>query len=184
MTLPNFLTFARLAAVPLIVALFFVDSRPALWAVLVLFVAAAVTDYADGWLARALDQRSELGRLMDPIADKVMVATILLLLVGFQVVGGVHLIPAIVILARELAVTGLREYLAENRISTPVTKLAKWKTATQMVALTGLIAGLLLGETVGAAGLVLLWAAGALTAITGWGYFRSGLAAAKGSHDD
>lgn len=185
MTVPNFLTFARLAATPVIVGLFFIDTGAARWAILILFVAAAATDYLDGWLARALGQDSDLGRLLDPIADKIMVAAVLLALVGFGPLGGIHLIPVVIILARELAVSGLREFLAERRIGAPVTKLAKWKTAAQMLSLALLLTGMTAraSDLVMASGLALLWLAAGLTALTGWNYFRAGLATIKTKND-
>jgi cardiolipin synthase len=180
LTLPNILTCARIAAVPVIVLLFFVGTATAGWAVVGLFIAASITDWLDGYIARTRGLDSELGRLLDPLADKVMVAVVLLLMVGFDTVGGVHLLAVVVILAREIAVTGLREFMAERNIPMPVTKLAKWKTASQMFALTILLAAaqLAAGSMVELLGLVALWLSAGLTATTGWTYFRVGLAAA------
>ena len=184
MNLPNLLTFARLAAVPLIVAMFYIDTSAARWIALMLFVAAAITDYLDGYLARLLDQHSDLGRLLDPIADKVIVAAVLVMLIGDGTIADVHLIAALIIFIRELAVAGLREFLAERQIAAPVTKLAKWKTAIQMIALALLIAATLTGpgSAIEILGLFAFWLAAALTAITGWTYFSAGLAAMGKRH--
>jgi len=180
LTIPNILTGARIAAIPLIVGLFFAGTGAAQWAILVLFIGAAITDFFDGWLARKLDQHSELGRLLDPIADKLMVAAVLIMMAGFGTVGQIHVIAIVAILARELAVTGLREFLAERAIQVPVTPLAKWKTAVQMVAITILLSHFVdPSGRLATVGLVFLWLAAALTLITGWTYFRTGLSAAQ-----
>ncbi len=180
MNLPNLLTYARIAAVPIIVALFFADSNGAGWLAFLVFIAASFTDWLDGYIARSRNLESDLGRLLDPIADKVMVAAVLVLLIGFDMITGYHLVAALAILARELAVTGLREFLAERRVIVPVTKLAKWKTGSQMVALVFLLAAaqLPIGSATEIIGLLLLWLSAILTIVTGWGYFKSGLAAA------
>jgi len=148
------------------------------WTALVLFIAAGVTDYLDGYFARALAQHSALGRMLDPIADKLLVAACLLMLVADETIHGWSLWAAIVILCREILVSGLREFLAELKVSVPVSRVAKWKTTLQLVALGFLIAGPA-GETVlpnnTLIGIVLLWVAAILTIYTGWDYFKNGI---------
>ena len=177
MNLPNLLTYGRVAAVPVVVGLLFWPDRDwANWAALGLFTAAAITDFFDGYLARAWSQQSSLGRMLDPIADKLLVAAALLMLSANGSITGGSLWAAVVILCREILVSGLREYLAELRVPVPVTAVAKWKTAAQLVALGFLIAGPA-GEHVlpGAhlIGIVLLWAAAVLTLYTGWDYMKA-----------
>ncbi|MBB3935149.1 CDP-diacylglycerol--glycerol-3-phosphate 3-phosphatidyltransferase [Aureimonas phyllosphaerae] len=182
-SLPNILTYARIAAVPLVVLCFFVEGRlhgsdAARWSALGLFVAASVTDWLDGYLARAWQQTSTIGRMLDPIADKLLVAAALLLLAADGTIAGWTIWAAIVILCREILVSGLREYLAELKVSVPVTRLAKWKTATQMVAISFLLAGPAGDQIVPhvtQAGIVLLWIAAIITLYTGYDYFRAGL---------
>ncbi|MGU3496622.1 CDP-diacylglycerol--glycerol-3-phosphate 3-phosphatidyltransferase [Xanthobacteraceae bacterium A53D] len=181
-SLPNLLTYSRCAAVPLVAACLFwadimkggIDLR---WVAFGLFVAAAVTDFFDGYLARAWQQQSAIGRMLDPIADKLLVSTSLLMLASDGTIRGWSLWAAVVILCREILVSGLREFLAELRVSVPVSRLAKWKTAAQLVAVGFLLAGpagdkLLPGITM--AGLVLLWISAVLTLYTGYDYFRAG----------
>ncbi|ADZ69638.1 CDP-diacylglycerol--glycerol-3-phosphate 3-phosphatidyltransferase [Polymorphum gilvum] len=177
-SLPNLLTYARILAVPAVTACFYFDGMTPRWIALAIFIVAAVTDFFDGYLARAWQQQSALGRMLDPIADKLLVAVCLLLLVYKGDIGGWSLIAAIIILCREILVSGLREFLAELRVSVPVTKLAKWKTTVQLVALALLLAGpagevILPGTTL--AGLVALWIAAMLTLYTGYDYFRAGI---------
>lgn len=177
--LPNVLTYGRVAAVPLVVVcMYWPDEFWMRWAALGIFVAAAITDFFDGYLARAWSQQSTLGRMLDPIADKLLVAATLLMLVADRTVSGWSIWAAIVILSREILVSGLREYLAELRVSVPVSTVAKWKTTLQLVALGFLIAGpageVVLPGTL-AIGLVLLWIAALLTLYTGWDYFRAGI---------
>jgi CDP-diacylglycerol--glycerol-3-phosphate 3-phosphatidyltransferase len=148
------------------------------WWALAIFVVAAITDYFDGYFARAYAQQSALGRMLDPIADKLLVAACLLMLVADKTIQGWALWAAIVILCREILVSGLREFLAELKVSVPVSRVAKWKTTLQLVAVGFLIAGPA-GETVLPGtiliGTVLLWGAAVLTIYTGWDYFRSGI---------
>jgi cardiolipin synthase len=176
-SLPNILTYARLVAVPAVVACFYVEGNAGRWLALIVFVAASITDYFDGYLARVWQQQSALGRILDPIADKLLVAASLLLLVSENTIGGWSLLAAIVILTREIAVSGLREFLAEVRVSVPVSRLAKWKTTLQMVALGFLLAGPA-GDRVFPyvtfIGLLLLWISALLTLYTGYDYFRAG----------
>ena len=177
-SLPNILTYGRIAAVPLMVACFYLDGHLANWLTLAIFIAASVTDFLDGYLARAWQQQSALGRMLDPIADKLLVAAALMMLVYVGTIGGWSLIAAIIILSREILVSGLREFLAELRVSVPVTTLAKWKTTLQMVSIGFLLAGSA-GDAiipgVSLVGLTLLWLSAILTLYTGWDYFRAGI---------
>ncbi len=176
--LPNLLTYGRMVAVPVVAACLFAPDEFAMrWLALTVFIVAGITDFFDGYLARVLQQQSSLGRMLDPIADKLLVAASLLMLVSDRSITGWSLWAAIVILCREILVSGLREFLAELRVSVPVTKVAKWKTAVQLVAVGFLIAGpageVLIPGTV-AIGLVLLWIAAVLTLYTGWDYMKAG----------
>lgn len=177
--LPNVLTYARIAAVPLVVASLLAGGDEWRWIALAIFIAAGITDYLDGYLARLWSQQTTLGRMLDPIADKLLVAAVLLMLASDGTVAGYHLWAAIIILCREVLVSGLREFLAELRVSVPVTQLAKYKTSGQLVAIGFLIAGpagdaiMPLTSTIGLAG---LWCAALLTLYTGFDYFRAGVA--------
>ncbi len=177
--LANCLTYGRLVAVPVMVALlFYPDSITARSVAFVVFVVAAVTDYLDGYVARTYQQSSALGRMLDPIADKLLVAACLLMLAADHTITGSSVWAAIVILCREVLVSGLREYLAELKVGVPVSRIAKWKTTVQLIALGFLVAGpagelILPGTT--AIGLALLWLAAALTIWTGWDYMRAGI---------
>ena len=131
--LPNILTYGRIAAVPVVAGLLLWDSYAARWAALAIFIIAAITDFLDGYLARLWKQQSSLGRLLDPIADKVLVAVVLLVLSSSPILYGGHLWAAIIILSREVLVSGLREFLGELQVSVPVTRIAKWKTTLQLV---------------------------------------------------
>jgi len=175
-SLPNLLTLARIAMIPLIVALMYFPSDLFRWAALLVYTAACVTDYYDGKLAREMGTVSPFGRFLDPIADKLLVAAVVVMLVATGDVSGSSLLAAIVILCREILVSGLREYLAELRVPMPVSNLAKWKTAVQMVAFGVLIVSQALPElflpTIGTA---LLWIAALLTLVTGYDYLMRGL---------
>jgi CDP-diacylglycerol---glycerol-3-phosphate 3-phosphatidyltransferase len=176
-TLPNVLTLVRIAVIPLLVALFYVDDPAAPWLACGLFVMAGATDWLDGAIARRRSQQSAFGRFLDPIADKLLVAAALLMMVGFGQIAGLAVLPALVILCREITVSGLREFLAELQLPLPVTQLAKWKTALQIVAIAILLVGdagpaALHLRTIGEVG---LWIAAALTLITGYDYLRAGL---------
>jgi cardiolipin synthase len=180
--LPNLLTLSRIAAIPLMVALAAIRSPGTDFAACVVFSIAAITDYFDGKLARDYGQTSDLGRMLDPIADKLLVAAALMMLVGTNRLSDAGLYPAIVIMLREILVSGLREYLAGVAIGLPVTALAKWKTGVQMGALGALLAGdasaVLLGIgwlPVALIGEAMLFAAAALTLVTGWDYLLAGL---------
>lgn len=178
-SLPNLLTVSRIIAIPLVVATFYVQGDAARWFGCALFSAAAVTDWLDGHVARRWAQQSEIGRFLDPIADKLLVAATLFMLVARgRFSAEWALLPALVILCREILVSGLREYLAGLRVGMPVSRLAKWKTAIQMLAIGVLIVG-----TAGPAflpvvgiGETLLWLAALLTLVTGYDYLRAGLA--------
>ena len=183
--IPNLLTYGRILAVPLIVLCFFVEGRLqssdfARWAALAIFAIASITDFFDGYLARIWNQTSNIGRMLDPIADKLLVSTSLLLMAvdTEKTIAGWSIWAAIIILCREILVSGLREYLAELKVSVPVTRIAKWKTTVQMLALAFLLAGpagdkVLPGTT--EIGILLLWIAALLTIYTGYDYFRAGL---------
>jgi len=176
-TLPNLLTLSRIIAVPLVVATFYVDPTVGPWAGCIIFALAGFTDWLDGRLARAWQQQSAWGQFLDPIADKVLVAATLLMLVATQRITAWTVLPAVVILAREILVSGLREHLAEIRVKVPVSNLAKWKTVVQMVAIGVLLVGDAAPEILHAKflGEGLLWIAAALTLVTGYQYFRAGI---------
>jgi cardiolipin synthase (CMP-forming) len=178
LSLPNLLTYGRILAVPAVAVCFYFEGNTARWVALALFVLAAITDFFDGYLARAWQQQSALGRMLDPIADKLLVSVSLLMLAGDGTIYGWTMIAAIIILCREILVSGLREFLAELQVSVPVTKLAKWKTTVQLIAVAFLLAGPA-GDTVFAyttqTGLVALWLAALLTLYTGYDYFRAGI---------
>lgn len=175
--LPTILTLSRIAAVPLVIATFYFDSVVMRWVACAIFTAAGITDYFDGYLARRDRLVSRLGRFLDPIADKLLVASVLLMIVAFDRVEPVSYLPALVILLREIMVSGLREFLAEIRVGLPVTRLAKAKTTVQMVALGFLIVGTAAPEWIPAKmiGEVGLWVAAVVTFITGYDYLRAGL---------
>ena len=181
--LPNILTYARILAVPLIVVCFFLEGRLqssdfARWLSLGIFIAASLTDFLDGYLARKWKQTSNIGRMLDPIADKLVVSVVLLLLAAEGSIAGWSLWAGVIILCREILVSGLREYLASLEVSVPVSWLAKWKTAIQLVAIGFLLAGPAgdkIVPHVTEMGHVLLWISAVVTLYTGWDYFRSGL---------
>ncbi len=180
--LPNLLTLSRIAAIPVLVVLVALRQPAADFAACVLFSAAAITDYLDGHFARTRRQLSDFGRMLDPIADKLLVGAALMMLAGEGRFSGWTLYPAIIILLREILVSGLREYLAGIRMGLPVTRLAKWKTGFQMGALGTLLAGdpsaallHLSFVPVNLIGTAMLWVAAALTLVTGWDYLTAGL---------
>ena len=177
--LPNVLTISRIAAIPVVVGLLFIGTDAGNWAALGVYTYACVTDFLDGYVARAWKQQSSLGRFLDPIADKLFVAAIILVLVGIDRITGVALLPAVVILCREILVSGLREFLAEVQVGVPVNRLAKWKTTIQMVAI-GFLVTADAGPDFGPIstleiGLYGLWAAALLTLVTGFDYLWVGL---------
>ncbi len=183
LALPNLLTYGRIAAVPVVVGLMYWQSIIGgglwlRWLALAIFIAAGISDVLDGYFARIWGQQSSLGRMLDPIADKLLVSSCLLMLAAEGTIRSWHLFAAVIILCREILVSGLREYLAELRVGVPVTRLAKWKTLGQMVAIGFLIAGDA-GDVVLPAtteiGITLLWLSAILTLYTGWDYMRAGL---------
>jgi cardiolipin synthase len=183
LALPNILTYGRIAAVPVVVGCMFWQNilHGGLWlrwVALAVFIAAGVTDFLDGYLARMWGQQSSLGRMLDPIADKLLVASCLLMLAAESTIHGWALLAAVVILCREILVSGLREYLAELRVSVPVTRLAKWKTTLQLIAVGFLIcgeAGDAVVPVVTRLGVMLLWLSALLTLYTGWDYLQAGV---------
>jgi len=184
-SLPNLLTLFRIAAIPGIVALFFLESDLGKYLACGLFGIAAITDFFDGYLARAYGQQSSFGQFLDPVADKLLVASALLMATGFGQIGGLTILPAVVILCREILVSGLREFLAGLRIGLPVSALAKWKTMIQMFAIGFLIVGdsgpdILPTRMIGELG---LWVAAVLTLITGYDYLRASLHHLTGETD-
>lgn len=177
LNLPNILTLSRIFIIPMVVTTFFFDSPTMRWTACALFTLAGITDFFDGYIARRAKLVSPLGRFLDPIADKLLVASVLLMLVAFHRLTPSSYLPALVILLREILVSGLREFLAELRVGMPVTKLAKYKTTAQMIALGFLIVGddgplWIPARVIGEYG---LWAAAIVTLITGYDYLKSGL---------
>jgi len=178
LTLPNILTLSRIVTVPLLAAfLWWPEWRTGYAVAFAIYCLMGITDYFDGYLARAQGTVSKLGVFLDPIADKIMIAAVILMLVGKGVVADYHLIAALIILLREITVSGLREFLAQLQVSVPVSQLAKWKTTLQLVAFGALILGQAVPQYpwVAMLGLATLWGAAVLTAITGWDYLRVGL---------
>jgi cardiolipin synthase (CMP-forming) len=186
LSLPNILTYARIAAVPVVVGCIYAQSIMdgplwLRWVAVAVFIAAGVTDYLDGYYARIWNQQSAFGKMLDPIADKLLVSSCLLILAADGIIHGWSLWAAIVILCREILVSGLREYLAALRVRVPVTKLAKWKTTVQLVAIGFLLAGeagdqiIQVMPLVTQIGLLLLWASAIVTIYTGYDYFRAGI---------
>ncbi len=192
LTLPNLLTLSRIVAVPVLAALLWWPQWQFGYGLgFAMYVLMGLTDYFDGYVARSYGTVSRLGAFLDPIADKIMVAAVILVLAAQGVmrgpyVGDMHVIAGLIILIREIAVSGLREFLGGLQVSIPVSQLAKWKTTFQLVSLGALILGnavpwwtVRFGESLinlpHTVGLVTLWAAAALTVITGWDYLRVGL---------
>ena len=178
-SLPNILTYGRIAAVPVLVAfLFFSTSNTARWIAFAIFVVASVTDWLDGYLARIWEQQSALGRMLDPIADKLLVGATLMMLVYDRTLSGWSILAAVIILSREILVSGLREFLAELNVKVHVTQLAKWKTTFQLIALAMLLAGpaaqsFLPG--VSEVGILILWISAVLTLFTGYDYLKAAI---------
>jgi len=183
LSLPNLLTLSRILAVPILVLLLWRPSPVDYAVTFVLYCIVGMTDYLDGYLARAWGNISKLGQFLDPIADKIMVAAVLMMLISSRKanpvpeIAGLNIIAALVILLREIIVSGLREYLAGLQVSVPVSALAKWKTTLQLIALGALILGGAVPQMpwVHDAGIACLWAAAALTLTSGYGYLRTGL---------
>jgi CDP-diacylglycerol---glycerol-3-phosphate 3-phosphatidyltransferase len=183
LALPNLLTYARIAAVPAVVACLYWQDVPQhgewlRWLALSIFITAGVTDFLDGYFARKWGEQSTFGQMLDPIADKLLVASSLLMLAFDGTVRGFHIWAAVVILCREILVSGLREYLAQLNVRVQVTQLAKWKTTLQLIAIGFLLAGDA-GDVIlpvfTPTGLALLWLSALLTLYTGWDYFRAGM---------
>ncbi|MGE5259731.1 MAG: CDP-diacylglycerol--glycerol-3-phosphate 3-phosphatidyltransferase [Actinomycetota bacterium] len=177
-SLPNLLTYFRIIAIPLLVACFFVHGDWSRWTAMWIFIAAGVSDFLDGYLARAWEQQSAIGRMLDPIADKLIVAAALLMLAADGTIAGWSLWAGVIILCREILVSGLREFLSTLSVPVPVTALAKWKTVIQMVAIGFLLAGSA-GDKIWPYttlfGLMLLWIAAVFTLYTGYDYLRAAL---------
>jgi cardiolipin synthase len=173
--LPNLLTLSRIIIIPVLIGLFYLDGDIWRWVSVVLFSSAGITDYFDGYLARRWSQISAFGRFLDPIADKLLVAAVILMLVATDRIAGWVVLPALVILCREVMVSGLREFLAQVNVGVPVSRLAKWKTALQLIALGILIVGDAAGDWTQWAGELGLWIAAAITIVTGYDYLSAGL---------
>lgn len=177
--LPNILTISRIGSIPVIVGLMFLPAPLGNWIPFGVYTYACLTDFFDGYLARAWQQQSAMGQFLDPVADKLLVSAVLLMLVASDAIVGVTLIPAVVILFREILVSGLREFLAEVQVKVPVTVLAKWKTFIQMLALGFLLVGTAGPDfgpiTTMEIGIVGLWTAAVLTVGTGYDYLKAGL---------
>jgi len=173
------LTYGRIVAVPVLAGvLFFGTNETSRWLAFAIFVIACLTDWLDGYLARIWEQQSTLGRMLDPIADKLLVGVTLLMLVYAGTIGGWSIWAAIIILSREILVSGLREFLAELNVKVHVTQLAKWKTAVQFIALAILIASPAVESALSGAtnvGITLLWIAALLTLVTGYDYLKAGV---------
>lgn len=175
--LPNLLTMFRIFAIPFIVACFYVDDFWSHLSATVLFIVACVTDFFDGYFARQWKQVSAFGRFLDPVADKLLVSTIVLMLSGTGSITGIHLIGACIILAREIIVSGLRQFMSEMQLRVPVTKYAKWKTAMQMFSISCLLFVKVFPsiELIQEAGIISLWIAAFMTLFTGIRYLKFGI---------
>lgn len=182
LNLPNLLTLSRIVAIPLVVACFWLDRGWAQWLSAGLFAVACITDWFDGYFARRYHQISRFGRFLDPIADKLLVAAALVMLVKNGTLADINVLAALIILAREILVSGLREFLAELNVSVPVSQLAKWKTGAQMGAITFLLLGDAAPPVIGQVGLALIWVAAVLTLVTGYDYLRTGLRHMQGEN--
>ena len=171
---PNLLTLYRILAVPLFAYYWSFQTAFYDWVNLGIYSLAGISDYLDGWLARRDNRTSNFGRMLDPISDKIMVMAVLLLMVADKTIYGIHLVPAMLILIREVGVSGMREFLSEINIKMPVSRLAKWKTTVQIISLGFLIVHLdqFFGLPIRAIGIVLLWAAAILTIVTGYDYLQ------------
>ncbi|MEE8515625.1 MAG: CDP-diacylglycerol--glycerol-3-phosphate 3-phosphatidyltransferase [Alphaproteobacteria bacterium] len=176
-TVPNLLSLSRIVVIPVLVGIIWYDSPVANWVACILFTAASLTDFLDGYLARTWRQQSKLGRFLDPVADKLLIAATILMLVAAGRISGLTVLPALVILCREILVSGLREFLAELQVGMPVNRLAKWKTTLQMIAIGFLLVGHAgpVWAPIQEIGEIGLWIAAVLTLITGYDYLRTGL---------
>ncbi len=176
-TIPNMITFIRIFLIPVILYLLFSENPNIVLIAGLLFIISSVSDYFDGYLARTLNQSSKLGTLLDPIADKLLIASVIVVLVDTGVITNIHVVPAIIILLREIAISGLREFLAKLNTDMPVSKLAKYKTTFQMVSLSILIIslGFELNDLLWNIGLITLWIAAIITLLSGYNYMIKGL---------
>ena len=176
-TIPNMITFIRIFLIPIILYLLFSENPNIVLIAGLLFIVSSVSDYFDGYLARTLNQSSKLGTLLDPIADKLLIASVIVVLVDTGVISNIHVVPAIIILLREIAISGLREFLAKLNTDMPVSKLAKYKTTFQMVSLSILIIslGFELNDLLWNIGLITLWIAAIITLLSGYNYMVKGL---------
>ncbi|MAV82492.1 MAG: CDP-diacylglycerol--glycerol-3-phosphate 3-phosphatidyltransferase [Pelagibacteraceae bacterium] len=177
LTIPNIITFVRIILIPLILYLLFSDDPKIVLIAGLLFIISSVSDFFDGYLARTLNQTSKLGILLDPIADKLLIASVIIVLIETRVISEIHVIPAIIILLREIAISGLREFLANYNQKVPVTNLAKIKTTIQMISLSILILsmGYDFNNTIWNAGLITLWLSAIITIFSGYSYIKKGL---------
>jgi cardiolipin synthase len=175
--LPNLLTLSRIFSIPFIIGCFYIDGFWAHLAATVLFCIACATDFFDGYFARQWKQVSAFGRFLDPVADKLLVSTILLMLSGIGIISGIHLVAATIILAREIIVSGLREFMSQMQLIIPVTKYAKWKTGMQMASISCLLSSAMFPDIIilKNAGIILLWMAVIMTIFTGARYLRFGI---------
>jgi cardiolipin synthase len=174
--LPNLLTLSRIFSIPFIIACFYIEGFWSHLAATVLFIVACITDFFDGYFARQWKQVSAFGRFLDPVADKLLVSTILLMLSGTGSITGIHIVGASIILAREIMVSGLRQFMSEMRLRVPVTKFAKWKTAMQMFSISCLLCAAMFPEIeeIKKIGIASLWIAVLMTIFTGVRYLRFG----------
>ncbi|MDG2007362.1 MAG: CDP-diacylglycerol--glycerol-3-phosphate 3-phosphatidyltransferase [Alphaproteobacteria bacterium] len=177
LTIPNIITFIRIILIPLILYLLFSDDPKIVLIAGFLFIVSSISDFFDGYLARLLNQTSKLGILLDPIADKLLIASVIIVLIETRVITHIHVIPAIIILLREIAISGLREFLANYNEKVPVTFIAKIKTTIQMISLSILIlsVGFDFNNTIWDAGLIMLWISAVFTLYSGYSYIKKGL---------
>ena len=174
--LPNLLTLSRILVIPALVATFYVPGHISNWVALTLFCVAGITDFLDGYLARVRGEMSSLGRFLDPVADKLLIVASIVMLIAFGRLDGLTVLAALIIVCREILVSGLREFLAEIQVALPVSRLAKWKTTIQIIAIAFLLSGdagntLLPAKSIGTG---CLWIAACLTLYTGYDYLRAG----------
>jgi len=178
-SIPNILTILRIIAIPIIISTFYIDNNVAVWIAVSMFVFASITDFLDGYLARVLSAHSALGKCFDPIADKLLIVSIIVMLIHKQIIDNLNVLPAIAIICREILVSGMREFLSQTNISIPVSNLGKWKTAFQMLSVLLLLLSsknnIGINENVVFLGLLLLWISAVLTIITGYNYFKAGI---------
>ncbi|MDC0217254.1 CDP-diacylglycerol--glycerol-3-phosphate 3-phosphatidyltransferase [Pelagibacteraceae bacterium] len=177
LNISNLLTLARITVIPVIVLCIYMNNPFYVWVAFILFCVASITDYFDGYIARIRNEVTNFGTFLDPIADKLLVAAVILILTSKEVIADWETIPALIILLREIAVSGLREYLAKIKVSVPVSRISKIKTSLQLIALAFLIlseSGITIIPII-SIGKIALWIAGILTLYTGYDYLKSGL---------